>query len=489
MVPHLKEHDSAMAPGRANRDIGPGPAGPDPGRGLDAVSDSAGGRLADRIVQSGAFCAAGPGTVVASEPELMARYEAGRPVFRQAVRILEERGVAYMRRGPGGGLVVAEPNADFAGRALSIIIESLTEDLEGLTLLPTAIDNHLFLYSARRLDPLRCEALQRLARRLDRLSDKEFLRVGAHRQLHQAIHAVAGEPGVDLAHRTSTEYGIDLVPYSLNVVAEASKGESWRLTRMMADAVVAGDAGVMFECRRRSREMLQASLPAWSAIDRDPGLAPKVGDPDRPEFQDPGHGAERLAREILREIRQKGWKAGERIGGGAELMERYGASVNILRQAVRMLQEHSAVESERGRRGGLFVAVPDRSRAVERAKAFLRQSGAAPADIQALTAQMTLQVLEGPGASLGEALERTLPGGPTVSFRGLVAALSTAARNPILDLFVEIFLPFFPDERGPGTASDSVLAAFQSGDRARARRAFLAALDQASAGGPPGARG
>src|ERR1700723_385573 len=97
-----------------------------------AALDSAGVQLADRLASSLIALRAAPGTVVASEPELMARHPAGRPVFRQAVRILEERGIAHMRRGHGGGLVVDEPSADFAGRALSIVIESLADDPRGL---------------------------------------------------------------------------------------------------------------------------------------------------------------------------------------------------------------------------------------------------------------------------------------------------------------------------------------------------------------------
>src|SRR5207302_2989295 len=51
------------------------------------------------------------GEVIGSEAELLERYGVSRAVFREAVRLVEHQHVARMRRGPGGGLVVTEPDA------------------------------------------------------------------------------------------------------------------------------------------------------------------------------------------------------------------------------------------------------------------------------------------------------------------------------------------------------------------------------------------
>jgi DNA-binding FadR family transcriptional regulator len=63
------------------------------------------------------------GAVLGSEDELLARYGVGRPVLRQAVRLLEHQSVAAMRRGPGGGLVVVEPDADSVTEAIAVFLE------------------------------------------------------------------------------------------------------------------------------------------------------------------------------------------------------------------------------------------------------------------------------------------------------------------------------------------------------------------------------
>lgn len=65
------------------------------------------------------------GVVLGSEAELIERYGVSRAVFREAIRIVDHHGVAEMRRGPGGGLVVVEPRAEAAVRTLSLNLEFL----------------------------------------------------------------------------------------------------------------------------------------------------------------------------------------------------------------------------------------------------------------------------------------------------------------------------------------------------------------------------
>jgi DNA-binding FadR family transcriptional regulator len=63
------------------------------------------------------------GAPLGSEPELMERFDVSRAVLREAVRVLEHHGIARMRRGPGGGLFVAEPGIDATIQALAIQLD------------------------------------------------------------------------------------------------------------------------------------------------------------------------------------------------------------------------------------------------------------------------------------------------------------------------------------------------------------------------------
>jgi len=63
------------------------------------------------------------GDVIGSESELCERYGVSRAVFREAIRIVGHHGVAKMRRGPGGGLMVVKPSVDAAVRTVSLNLE------------------------------------------------------------------------------------------------------------------------------------------------------------------------------------------------------------------------------------------------------------------------------------------------------------------------------------------------------------------------------
>lgn len=61
--------------------------------------------------------------VLGREPELLLEYGVGRSVLREAIRILEHRGVARMRTGPGGGLIVTAPDGAAATSATRAYLE------------------------------------------------------------------------------------------------------------------------------------------------------------------------------------------------------------------------------------------------------------------------------------------------------------------------------------------------------------------------------
>jgi DNA-binding FadR family transcriptional regulator len=73
-------------------------------------------RIEDEIIADGWVV----GTVLGSEGDLVEKYGVSRAVFREAMRIVDHHGVAEMRRGPGGGLVVAAPDLDAMVRAVSL---------------------------------------------------------------------------------------------------------------------------------------------------------------------------------------------------------------------------------------------------------------------------------------------------------------------------------------------------------------------------------
>jgi DNA-binding FadR family transcriptional regulator len=93
--------------------------------------------------------------------------------------------------------------------------------------------------------------------------------------------------------------------------------------------------------------------------------------------QRPGNGsgnkrAELLASKIETDIIAMGWPVGRLLGSEVELMDRYGVSRSIFREAIRLLEHRLIVESRRGRGGGLFVAEPDPTVIADAVSLFLR---------------------------------------------------------------------------------------------------------------------
>ncbi len=97
--------------------------------------------IADQIESSACELGWVVGEMVGDESALMARFDVGRSVFRQAIRLSEHLGVATMRRGRTGGLVIAKPNADPAALSLQIAWSKQRVQIRAVERLHTTIDD------------------------------------------------------------------------------------------------------------------------------------------------------------------------------------------------------------------------------------------------------------------------------------------------------------------------------------------------------------
>jgi DNA-binding FadR family transcriptional regulator len=94
------------------------------------------------------------GEVFGSEVALLERYQVSRSVLREAVRLLEYHAVATTRRGPGGGLVVAEPQAQASIDTIALYLQYRKPRREDLTLIRDAIEiDNVAKVVARHDDP------------------------------------------------------------------------------------------------------------------------------------------------------------------------------------------------------------------------------------------------------------------------------------------------------------------------------------------------
>src|SRR3546814_273659 len=151
----------------------------------------------------------------------------------------------------------------------------------------------------------------------------------------------------------------------------------------IAEAVLAGNEGL---ARHRMRKHLVAEadylqVRAHTRI----GLPRTTSDEKR---------GQRVATAVLRDIADAGWPVATLLGSERELMERYGVSRAVLREAVRVLEHHQVAKMRRGPGGGLFVSEPGVAATTEAVALHLHRLAITPAQLFEVRTAVELAVLE-----------------------------------------------------------------------------------------------
>ena len=393
--------------------------------------------VADRIVDDIAQLGWPEGEVVGSEPALLERYGVSRAVFREAVRLVEHRHVARMRRGPGGGLVVTAPSVDAVADAVSVYLFYVGAEIDDVFEARLALEETAAELAPGRLEEGHIAELRAL------VAAEGSGTVDDRRELHQLVAAITGNRAleffVDLLHRVTLLY----LPRDAVLSPETLRA-SVRAHAAIAGAVLAGDEGL---ARRRMRRHLEAEAaylrgrrPSRRRLAEDGEV---VGRSDKR--------AEATARQIFGEITAAGWPVGALLGSEAELMARYDVSRAVLREAVRVLEHHQVARMRRGPGGGLFVAEPGVTAVTDAVALQVDRQGIGARDLFEVRGAVEMAVLDRVVAGLdaaGEArlrdalaLERAAPPEdfPVVG-HDLHNVLAAVAGNPVLELLTQVLI-------------------------------------------------
>lgn len=289
------------------------------------------------------------GEVLGAEPELIERYGVSRAVLREAVRIVEYLGVARMRQGPGGGLVVTAPNATAVTGAALVYFAYDGVKLEevlgaGRIIEETAVELAATRATDAQLDQLRAWFDGAAARSTDH---------DDHWQFHEAVAGLTANPGIDLFVKIISRI---TALYGASGRRSVSRQRQERLAttaahRRIVDAICARDPVRARLAMRQHLEELEGFL-----LSRRGRVAVTIGDPDR-DFPGTKLGG-LIAMDMLVDIVDQGWPVGELVGSEAKLMARHEASRAVVREAIRLLEFHQVVSTRRGPGGGVFVAAP-----------------------------------------------------------------------------------------------------------------------------------
>jgi DNA-binding FadR family transcriptional regulator len=249
----------------------PGSAGPDPRDSAPAPERPSGRRgntLAKQLAETieAEIIALGwpVGHPLGSEPELMERYGVSRSVFRQAVRLLESRLVAEMRRGRGGGLFVTRPDPGVVSDAVARFLRYSRVNARDLFEVRQALELTSVRLAAERASEDDVARLRKLTELGSRPRPEEIAERGA--EFHIAVAEISGNSAIHLFIQVVTELTEVLVDHE---PAGQMLGDVERAHDGIVDAIASLDP--MMAQRRMIRHFQAMTRVGW----------PDDGPPDR----------------------------------------------------------------------------------------------------------------------------------------------------------------------------------------------------------------
>jgi DNA-binding FadR family transcriptional regulator len=213
------------------------------------------------------------GMVIGSEADLLAEYGVSRAVLREAVRLLEHDHVAHMRRGPGGGLVVAEPDAEAVTRAATLHLRYRKVNPGQLFEARIALELAAVKSAAERIDEHGIARLREVVEH--EAAGTEQADVNSH-YFHLVVAQLSGNPALELFTDVMTRLSAAAFLGSGGLVdtaaasaaREALEDDVAGVHRGIADAIIAGDVGLAQHRTARHLRVMGA------AVRRDPEPGP-----------------------------------------------------------------------------------------------------------------------------------------------------------------------------------------------------------------------
>ncbi|HEX4126797.1 MAG TPA: FCD domain-containing protein [Acidimicrobiales bacterium] len=318
------------------------------------------------------------GEVLGSQSQLIERYGVSRAVFREAVRLVENQQVATMRRGPGGGLVVTEPTVDAIIDAAVLYLHRANTRLHEVFEARIVLEVIVAELATERLTTDDAAGLRTL----------EGPDVTDYRALHTRLAAITRNPAlelfVDILNRVAFLYfrgdGSSLGEGTLSASREAHV--------RIIEAVLDHDADGASRRMRRHLEAESAFLQnrklSRQFLPRNVALGGGVSNKR----------AEDVARAILQDVVADDLPPGTLLGSQTELIERYGASRAVFREALRLLEHHQIAVMRRGPGGGLFVSAPSVRGVSDVVAVYLARRDISMADLVELRIRVELALVD-----------------------------------------------------------------------------------------------
>lgn len=201
-----------------------------------AAGGTLGSALAEAIEQRIRAEGWEPGRFLGSEADLCADFGVGTAAVREAARILEARGVAKSRRGPGGGLFVIQPELSLVTDAARRYLSHVGVDREELFEVWLALEQ---LAITKLADSIDAAGAARLRELVDKDPDGGPRTWSDFPNIHLEIARRSGNATLELFIRVLSE--LTLHTYGTE---DPGPEADWLHARdvEIVDAIIAGDA-------------------------------------------------------------------------------------------------------------------------------------------------------------------------------------------------------------------------------------------------------
>ncbi len=291
------------------------------------------------------------GSAIGAETQLLERYQVSRGTLRQAVRCLERRGVAQMKRGAAGGLVVDWSTSDRAIFSLGLALEMQGPSLEDLSAVGSMLKREVAGMAARRADASQSRQLISLAASA-RQSDDLAQYAERRGRLLQSVALVAGDRAFAILIAASTRAIVRGMPIFDMLYRDFDSD-----VNNLKDADCAVAAAVASKDEHGAQGAADISAGIELASFRRAVRSGQLGDPAILAWRSnaaakTASSAHRIAWTLRAEIQRS--TAATPLGSEKNLAARFGVGRAVMREALRMLADFGLVAHRRGSGGGVF---------------------------------------------------------------------------------------------------------------------------------------
>lgn len=296
------------------------------------------------------------GLMFGLQAEIQRRYKIGRWAVREAVRILEMRGSADMRRGRGGGLMVARPTLNNVLKpcALYLLSQHVTR-------------SHLH-ETARVLAEIAAELVSQRFQEEEALSVELSATFAETGDLLSALVKMTGNPALSLlagileslaGSRPEIHSAFD--PRRLAAISESVLAGDMTIVADLVCGPALGRASCDLELLRWIKPTASLNACRYST---------------------------QLAFKMLGEIMALPQSKPKFLGSEWDIADQYGFSLESVRQASRILEHMGVVECRLGRNGGLFTRKPVLAEILPQTFAYLYHQDVTTADARLVAGKL-----------------------------------------------------------------------------------------------------